>query len=45
MARLNLSLSNVEMEKPRSEFWTVPAGKYTVKVGKAEIKETKNDED
>ena len=42
MAKLNLSLSNVEMEKPKSEFWTVPAGKYTVKVGKAEIKETRN---
>lgn len=41
MAKLGLNLKGIETEKPRSEFWVVPTGTYTVKVGKADIIDTK----
>lgn len=42
MAKLGLNLSGVETEKPRSEFWIVPTGTYSVKVSKADIIDTKS---
>lgn len=40
--KLNLSLANVQVQKPSAGYGVVPTGTYTVKVAKTEVKDTKS---